>query len=456
MTKMKRDNFGSKLGILAAAAGSAIGLGNIWKFPYITGKNGGAAFILVYLVCIALIGLPVMISEFVLGRKTQANAVGSFKKIEPKKPWFLSGYLATLTAFIILSYYAMIAGWILSYIGRAATGKIVSVAPANLGAYFEGIIGNSTESIICTFVVIVLTALVVISGIKNGVEKYCKILMPVLFGILILLMFRSLTLDGASKGVEFLFKPDFSQLTTKGVLEALGHSFFTLSLGMGIILTYGSYIDRKEDIVKLAIQVTIADTVIALMAGLVIFPAVFAYGLEPTKGAGLIFVTLPAVFSEMPFGNIFGFLFFSLIGIAAITSTISLLEVVVSFAIEEFGLKRKKATILVSSAIFLVSLLSIMSFGPWSNVTIFGKTFFGLFDFITSNIFLPIGGLLISIFVGWVWGTENTIREITSQGLYKLRAKGLYSFIIKFLAPAAIFLILLNSTGLLNKLLGSN
>ncbi|SKC37531.1 sodium-dependent transporter [Maledivibacter halophilus] len=451
---MQRDTFGSKLGILAAAAGSAIGLGNIWKFPYITGENGGAAFILVYLICIALIGLPVMISEFVLGRKTQANAVGAYKKIEPKKPWFLSGYLATLTAFIILSYYAMIAGWLLSYIGRAVTGKLTSVEPGNLASYFEGVIGSTYEPLFCTLVIVVLTAIIVISGIKNGVEKYSKILMPILLGLLILLMIRSLTLEGASKGVEFLFKPDFSNLTAKGVLEALGHSFFTLSLGMGIILTYGSYIDKKENIMTLAVQVTIADTLIALMAGLVIFPAVFAYNLQPDQGAGLIFITLPAVFSEMPLGSFFAALFFTLIGIAAITSTMSLMEVIVAFVIEEFNMNRKKSTILVATAIFLLAIPSVLSFGLWSNVTIFGKTFFDLFDFLTSNVFLALGGILVCIFVGWVWGAKNAISEITSNGLYTFKRKGLYSFIIKFLAPAAILIVLLNSTGILSKILG--
>lgn len=451
---MKRDTFGSKLGILAAAAGSAIGLGNIWKFPYITGENGGAAFILVYLVCITLIGLPVMISEFVLGRKTQANAVGAYKKIEPKKPWFLSGYLATLTAFIILSYYAMIAGWLLSYIGRAVTGKLTAVQPENLASYFEGVIGSTYEPLFCTLVIVVLTAIIVISGIKNGVEKYSKILMPILLGLLILLMIRSLTLEGASKGVEFLFKPDFSNLTAKGVLEALGHSFFTLSLGMGIILTYGSYIDKKENIMTLAVQVTIADTLIALMAGLVIFPAVFAYNLQPDQGAGLIFITLPAVFSEMPFGSFFAALFFTLIGIAAITSTMSLMEVIVAFVIEEFNMNRKKSTILVATAIFLLAIPSVLSFGLWSNVTIFGKTFFDLFDFLTSNVFLALGGILVCIFVGWVWGAKNAISEITSNGLYTFKRKGLYNFIIKFLAPAAILIVLLNSTGILSKILG--
>jgi len=452
---MKRDGFSSKFGMLAAAAGSAIGLGNIWKFPYITGQNGGAAFILVYLCCIALIGLPIMMSEFVLGRKTQANAAGSFKKIESEKPWFLTGHLAVATAFIILSFYAMIAGWVFSYIGRSATGKLIAVAPDQLGSYFGNIISSGAEPMFWTFAVLAVTALIVISGVKNGVEKYSKILMPLLVGILVLLMVRSVTLDGASKGLEFLFKPDFSKLTTKGVLEALGHAFYSLSLGMGIILTYGSYVGKKENIFKLALQVTIADTVIALMAGVVIFPAVFAYGLEPAAGPSLIFITLPAVFSEMPFGAVFETLFFLLIGIAAITSTISLMEVVVAFVTEEFNMTRKKATVLIASALFLLSIPSTLSFGAWSEVNVFGKNFFDLFDFIASNIFLPLGGLFVCIFVGWVWGTKNAVDEITSGGLYKFNYETVYSVIIKFVAPAAITIIFLNSMGWLNKIVES-
>ncbi|QXM07089.1 sodium-dependent transporter [Crassaminicella indica] len=449
---MKRDSFGSRLGILAAAAGSAIGLGNIWKFPFVTGQNGGAAFILVYLFCIALIGLPVMVSEFVLGRKTQANAAGAFKAIEKEKPWYLSGYVAIGTAFIILSYYAMIAGWIFSYIGRAATGKLITVAPEKLGSYFESIIGSNIEPMFCTFLVIAFTAFMVLSGVKDGIEKYSKILMPILLVILVGLMIRSVTLDGASKGLEFLFKPNWSSLTTEGVLEALGHAFYSLSLGMGIIITYGSYINKKENILKLALQVTIADTVIALMAGTVIFPAVFAYGLEPNAGPGLIFITLPAVFREMPLGALFETLFFLLVGIAALTSTISLLEVVVAFVTEQFNIARKKATVLLAAIIYLVSIPSVLSFGAWSDIKIFGRTFFDLFDQTASNILLPIGGLLVCIFVGWVWGSENAVKEITSNGKYQFNYQRAYDFIIKLLAPAAIIVIFLNATGLLDKI----
>lgn len=446
---MKRDSFGSKIGALAAAAGSAIGLGNIWKFPYITGKNGGGAFLIVYLLCIIVVGMPLMISEFILGRKTQANAAGAFEKLKPKSKWKFAGYLGILTAFIILSYYAVIAGWLFSYITRSVTGKLINVAPDQIGTYFGGIIGGSVEPVLWSLFVIALSAIIVVSGIKEGIEKYSKILMPILFGLLVILIIRSVTLEGASKGLEFLFKPDFSQLTTKGVLEALGHSFYSLSLGMAIIITYGSYVNKDENIASLSLQVVAADTLIAIMAGVVIFPAVFAYGLEPQVGPTLIFVTLPAVFQEMPLGALFESLFFILVAIAAITSTISLLEVSTAFVTEEFKISRKKAVFILTIALFILSIPSALSFGVLSDVTLFEKTVFDIFDFTTSNIFLPVGGLLVCIFVGWVWGTKNASQEISSDGKYLFKLEGLYSFVIRYIAPISIILILLYSTGLI-------
>lgn len=446
---MKRDNFGSRLGILAAAAGSAIGLGNIWKFPYITGKNGGAAFILVYLACIVLVGLPVMLSEFALGRRTHKNAVGAFKELEPKKHWYLGGFLSVATAFIILSFYAMIAGWVFSYLARSASGELIKVAPANLESYFAGVTSSVYEPIFYTLVVIILTALVVILGVKSGIEKCSKVLMPLLLVILVGLMIRSVTLDGASKGLEFLFKPDFSSLTREGVLEALGHSFYSLSLAMGIILTYGSYINKKENLFKLAIQVTIADTLIALMAGVVIFPAVFAYGFEPSQGAGLIFVTLPAVFKAMPLGRVFETAFFLLVGIAALTSTISLMEVIVAFVTEQLKMTRKKATIVSSIALFALSIPSTLSMGPWANTKVFfGMNCFDFLDYITSKISLPVGGVLLCVFVGYIWGSKKAIKEIESDGLYPFKLVKVYKFAVKFLAPVAIMIIFVNAIGL--------
>ena len=451
---MKRETFGTKFGILAAAAGSAIGLGNIWKFPYITGKNGGAAFILVYLVCIIMIGIPVMLSEFAIGRKGEANAAESFKKLAPGKKWHWTGYLAVATAFIILSFYAIIAGWVLSYVLRSITGQLSSVPIEGFTDYFGALTANPGEPMIMTLLVLVLTATVVFFGVKAGIEKFSKVVMPLLAVLIVVLIFRSVTLDGAMAGVEFLLKPDFSKLSFTGVLEALGHSFYTLSLGMGIILTYGSYIGKKENLVSLSYQIVIADTAIALMAGLVIFPAVFAYGFEPAAGPGLLFITIPAVFKSMPMGQLFEIIFFALVAIAAITSTVSLMETVVSLVSEQFKILRKKAIIIVTSALFLLSVPSILSFGPLSNIKLING--FGIFDsldFITSQIFLPIGGILVCLFVAWVWGTKNAEQEITSDGQYKFKIQKLYEVSVKYMAPAAILLIFLYGLGLLNPII---
>lgn len=446
---MERDTFNSKLGVLAAAAGSAIGLGNIWKFPYVVGQNGGAAFIFIYILIVITIGAPLMISELAIGRKAQSNPVGTFKKLNSKNKGGFAGYLAVFTSFIILSFYTVIAGWIFSYFSKAITGKLATIAPENLSLYFEKLAANTPSTLFWNALVIGLTGFVVISGVKDGIEKYSKILMPILLITLIALIFRSLSLEGASKGLEFLFKPDFSKLTTQSILEALGHAFYSLSLGMGIIITYGSYIDKKEDLVSLSLQVIAADTLIALMAGMVIFPAVFAFGFEPEAGPSLIFITLPAVFQEMPFGSFFEALFFLLVGIAAITSTISLLEVSISFFIEEFHIERKKATIILALGIFLLSIPSTLSFGAWNNVKIFGLSLFDLLDFVASYIFLPIGGILTCILVGWIWGEENALKEITSDGMYTFKRYKAYNFIIKYIAPIAIGIIFLYSTGIL-------
>lgn len=446
---MKRENFNSKFGVLAAAAGSAIGLGNIWKFPYITGKNGGAAFILVYIFCIILIGTPVMISELVIGRKSQSNSAGAFKVLKPKSKWYLSGYLAVFTSFVILSFYSIIAGWVCAYLSRSVTGKLLTVAPDKLGSYFTSLAGSTYEVLFWNLIVIFLTAFIVIAGIQKGIEKYTKILMPLLLVTLIILMFRSVTLEGASKGLEFLFKPDFSKLTAGSVLEALGHAFYSLSLGMGIIITYGSYMNKEENLVSLSFQVITADTVIALMAGVVIFPAVFAFGFEPQSGPSLIFITLPAVFQSIPFGAFFESIFFLLVGIAAITSTISLLEVSVSFLTEEFKMERKKATIILAVGVLLLSVPSTLSFGALSDVSVFGLSIFDLFDFIASYIFLPIGGIAVCLFVGWAWNSEDLINEITSDGAYSFKGYKVYRFIIKYIAPVAIMFIFLYSTGIL-------
>lgn len=447
---MKRDKFASKLGVLAAAVGSAVGLGNIWKFPYITGVNGGAAFILVYLVCIVAIGIPVMLSEFSLGRKNHTNAVESFKKISPNTKWHYTGFLSIATAFIILSFYSVIAGWIISYIVRSITGGFKDIPADGFAEFFETLVSNPIEPTICTLVVLVITAIIVISGVKGGIEKFSKVAMPILVLIIAILMIRSVTLPGAEKGLEFLFKPDFSKLTLNGVLEALGHSFYTLSLGMAIMVTYGSYIDKKENLVALSYKVAVADTIIALMAGVVIFPAVFAYGLEVGAGPSLIFITLPAVFKSMAFGRFFELLFFVLVAIAAITSMVSLMETSVVFLVEQFNLERKKSACIVTLGLFILAIPSILSFGPISDFKLIGdRGVFDSLDFLTSNILLPLGGILVCLFVAWVWGAKNASNEISSDGAYEFKTRKLYEFAVKYVAPLGILFIFLYGLGIL-------
>lgn len=440
----KRDGFGSKIGVLAAATGSAIGLGNIWKFPYILGENGGGAFLVVYLICIALIGMPLLLSEFIIGRRGKLNPIGSFNKLSPGKPWWIIGLFSIASAFIILSYYIVIAGWVFAYIYRSLTGNLFNVACNEIGSYFDNITSAVGEPIFWAFIVLLLTALIIIGGVKNGIEKYSKLLMPILLIILIILMIHSLSLPGSLKGLSFMFNPDFSKLTSKSILTALGHAFFSLSVGMGTMITYGSYISKRENLPKMAVQVSILDTLIALMSGIVIFPTVFAFGLEPTSGPRLIFITLPIVFQSMQFGEFFETLFFLLIGIAALTSTISILEVIIAFITETYNASRKKAIKISVSIIFLISIPCSLSYGLMKHVTFLGKTFFDILDFTSSNLLLPIGGLFISIFVGFAMKKRDVIDECTNRGRIRIGWLSLFMLCIRIIAPVAIIIVLIN------------
>lgn len=442
-----RDNFGSRFGIIAAAAGSAIGLGNIWKFPYMTGKNGGAAFIVVYLICIAVIGLPLMLSEFIVGRKSQKNAIGAFKKLAPGTPWFLTGWMGVIAAFVILSFYGVVAGWCMEYIVKAVTGAFQGASSEEITNMFVTFIGRGGKPIFWQLIFMALTGVIVVAGIKDGIEKYAKILMPLLLGIIVILCIRSLTLPGAGAGVEFLFKPDFSSLTAHGVLMALGHAFFSLSLGMGTMITYGSYISKKEDLGVTALQVTIADTLIALLAGVAIFPAVFAFNINPEGGAGLVFMTLPNVFEQMPFGYIFGILFFILLTVAALTSSISILEVVVAYFVGDLKMNRKKATIVATIAIAILGIPCSLSQGAVP-LNIGGLSFLDAMGWLTDNILLPLGGLLITAFVGWYLGAKKVEEEVTVGGV-KAGYIPLFIFITKFIAPIGIALVFLKGVNII-------
>jgi len=410
----ERENWGSKVGFILAAAGSAIGLGNIWKFPFITGMYGGAAFVLTYLVCIALVGLPVMLIELSLGRRTQRNAIGVFKELSPGTPWFLAGGLGVASGFVILSYYSVVAGWTIGYIYVAITGAFQNfVDPADAEHYFSDFGASPVKTIFYHFIFMIITMFVVVKGIKGGIEKAAKILMPLLLIILLILVFRGITLPGSEKGISFLFKPDFAKLNGTTILVALGHAFFTLSLGMGCMITYGSYLSRRENLITAGGIVVFLDTLIALLAGIAIFTAVFAQGLAPDSGPALIFHVLPTVFPQIPGGYIFGILFFVLLAIAALTSAISLLEVVIAYFVDEKGWTRRKSVFIIGSLIFILGVPSALSTGPLSNVKVFfGMTFFDLMDYMSFKYMLPLGGFLLTVFVGYKWGAREFIAEL--------------------------------------------
>ncbi len=444
----QRDSFTSKLGIIAAVAGSAVGLGNIWKFPYITGVYGGGAFVLVYLICIVLIGLPVVLSEFIIGRKAQKNAIGSFKKLAPGTFWFVPGIMGIVAAFMILAFYGVVAGWTMEYLFKAVANSFVGKNPADLEGMFGGFISRLARPIFWQIIFMGLTCWIVLSGIKGGIERASKWLMPVLLFIIVILDIRAVTLPGADAGLAFLFKPDFSKLTGEGILNALGHAFFSLSLGMGTLITYSSYMSKKENLATTAVQVTVADTGIALLAGVAIFPAVFAFGIEPGAGPGLVFITLPNVFLQMPGGYFFCILFFLLLVLAALTSSISILEVVVAYFVEELKLARRAGAIMAASAITIMGIPCSLSMGVWSKVKFMDRTFFDWLDFIASNVLMPLGGLLIVAFVGWFLGREKTEMEVTNEGELKAGYMPVFMFLARFVAPVIIAIVFLNGLGL--------
>ena len=443
-----RDSFSSKFGVIAAAAGSAVGLGNIWKFPYITGVYGGAAFLIVYLAFILAIGLPIMLSEFVIGRSAGKNVFGSFKALAPNSSWKLIGLLGVAAAFMILSFYGVIAGWSVEYVIQAVGNNFADKSSDELATWFNSFVQSPFKPLIYQVIFMILTGAIVVVGIKKGIEKNVKILMPILVLLIIILCVRSVTLEGAREGLEFLFKPDFSKLTADGVLSALGHAFFSLSLGMGTLITYGSYIGKENNLVRTAVQVTTADTLIAILAGIAIFPAVFAFGINPSSGPGLVFITLPNVFQQMPGGGIFAVLFFLLLTVAALTSSISILEVVVAFLGEELKIKRKAATLIAILSITLVGVVCSLSMGVLSEYTVGGLNFFDLLDWISANMLLPLGGLFIAIFVGWYLGKEKVKAEIEKGGSLKGILLNLFMIFVKVIAPIAIAIVFLQGIGL--------
>ncbi|MDG5786216.1 sodium-dependent transporter [Evansella sp. AB-P1] len=448
-----REQWNTRLGFILAAMGSAVGLGNIWRFSYVTGENGGAAFLLIYVLCIILIGIPILMAEFTIGRKAQSDVVGSFNKLAPGKPWVVAGILGVASAFIILSFYAVIAGWSVFYFIQYLIGGFRTTHADGYGGFFGEFISSPIQPLFWQFLFMAMTVGIVYVGVKKGIEKSNRILMPLLAILVIGLSIYSMTLGGASEALSFLFTPDWSALTNGEVyLAALGQAFFSLSLGMGALITYGSYLSKKESLPGAAVSVATLDTAFAIIAGLMIFPAVFAFGIAPDSGPGLVFVTLPGIFENIGgFGQVFGLLFFFLLSAAALSSAVSLLEVAVAYFIRKFDWTRKKAAIIVGAIIFVLGIPSSLGNGPLNDISIFGLEILDAADFLASNIFLPLGGLIIALFIGWGWKKADALEasDFGNTGIGNA-----WVFVLKWVAPVLIFIVFLASTGLLDVILG--
>ena len=454
MTKKERGNFGSKLGVILASAGSAVGLGNIWRFPYETGNHGGAAFILIYLGCILLLGLPIMIAEFLIGRHSQANTARAYQILAPGTQWRWVGRMGVLAGFLILGYYSVVAGWTLEYIFEAVSNSFAGKTPTEFISSFQSFSSNPWRPALWLTLFLLATHFIIVKGVEKGIEKSSKIMMPTLFIIILILVGCSVTLPGAGKGIEFLLKPDFSKVDGNVFLGAMGQAFFSLSLGMGCLCTYASYFSKNTNLTRTAFSVGIIDTFVAVLAGFIIFPAAFSVGIQPDAGPSLIFITLPNVFQQAFSGipilaYIFSVMFYVLLALAALTSTISLHEVVTAYLHEEFNFTRGKAARLVTTGCILLGILCSLALGVTKEFTIFGLGMFDLFDFVTAKLMLPLGGLLISIFTGWYLDKKLVWSEITNNGTLKVPTYKLIIFILKYVAPIAISVIFINELGLL-------
>ena len=443
---MARESFGSGFGVLVAMAGSAVGLGNLWRFPYLVGTNGGAAFIIIYLAFVLLLALPIMYSEFIIGRRSQANVFGAYKVLAPNTKWCNVGLVYVLASLCIISFYCVVGGWTLDYFWKALTFQFSTPDTALLGNMFNSTVTSSTEPLVFMLLFLLVTALIVMAGIKDGIERYTKVMMPILFVIVIIVAIRSVTLPGAAAGLEFLFRPDFSKVTAKTLVDALGQAFFSLSIGCGTIMTYASYVNKKENIVGLSVETAVADTLFAIIAGLAIMPAVFAFGISPSEGPGLVFITLPYIFGQIPLGAFLAIMFFFMLFIAALTSSISQLEVIVSYLIEEFKLGRKVSILASMAVVVTFGVLCSLSQGLLSHIQILGNNIFDCFDKFSSNILLPVGGFFAVIFVGWKMKKPDFTDEITSGGVHPFKRWFLtyVYFSIKYLAPVVVAVVLVS------------
>ena len=454
MSKLERASFGSKLGVILATAGSAVGLGNIWRFPYMTGQNGGAVFIIIYIFCVLLLGIPCMVSEFIIGRHGQSNTARAFSKISGGSAWTLIGYMGVLTGFLISSYYAVVSGWCLEYLWASLLGKLQG-DPAFISSYFESFSQDPVKPVFWTFLILLATYLIIENGVRDGIERASKLMMPILFILLLIIVVASCMLPNANKGIEFLLNPDMSKVNGDVFLAALGQAFYSLSIAMGCICTYASYFSKHTNLPGAAIQIGVIDFLVALLAGLVIFPAAFSVGVNPDSGPSLLFITLPNVFQQafsvIPgLGYIIAMLFYVLLSMAALTSLMSLQEVSTAFIEEELGATRKIASLIVTVCCMFLAIFCSLSLGVVERYHFFGMSLFSLFDFVTGQLFLPIVGFLTCILIGWFVPHKIVRDEFTNRGT--LDNGGLfhiYLFLVKYVCPICIMFIFLHQFGLL-------
>ena len=442
-----RATLGGKLSAVLVAAGSSVGLGNIWRFPYVAGDNGGGAFLLIYIGCVLLLGLPIMLAEFAVGRTTRRNAVGAYHALDRR--WSFIGYNSVLAAFLILGFYFVVSGWTAEYTVHSLTGELASLSTAEeYAAQFEGFISNPWRPLLYTLLFILATHAVIALGVQKGIERSAKVLMPLLFIILIALSIHSLLMPGAAEGMRFLFRPDFSKVTASTLLTALGQAFFSLSVGIGTMVTYASYFKPETNLRHTALNVTILDTLVAVLAGVVIFPAVFSAGIEPSSGPSLVFITLPGIFNGMPLSMVWSTVFFLLLVVAALTSTISLHEVITAYLHEEWHLSRRSAAWLTTLSTAALATLASLSLGLLGGWRICGLTLFDALDFATANILLPLGGLFTCIFVGWKLDPERFRGQLSNHGTLRCRIHGLLIFLLRWVCPVILLLVFLDNLGL--------
>lgn len=445
---MKRESFGSRFGVLMAMIGSAVGLGNMWRFPYMVGENGGAAFIFIYVIFIFLLSLPIFFAEFIIGRRSQSNAFGAFNKLAPGTNWKWVGLLAVVCPLIIVSYYSVIGGWSLQYLFKACTfGFTERITQEYLNTMFSGFISSTWVPLIGHTLFMVFTAMILLGGVKGGIERFGKVMMPLLYVIVIIIAVWTATLPGASEGFRYLFNPDFSKIDASVCAAALGQSFFSLSLGYGTMLTYASYVSKKENIATSSAAIAVSDLLFSLIASCAIMPAVFAFGLSAQGGPGLVFQTLPFIFSKMPIGGLVAIMFFLALLVAALTSSVSLFEVGVAYLVEEKKMSRKKAVILIFSIAWPIGVICSLSFGPLSEIKLFGNIFFDFIDKFSANYLITIGSLLFVLFVGWKMKKTDVYDEFTNGGSLKFNSR-LFKVvwpIIRYVAPVAILIIFISN-----------